>query len=333
MFIICCQQNTKEVKEDIDMGPQIAYTTRHKSFHVQSLTDATGRDSMEIVHSNTTNDSSLHEQDRSVFARIKAFFKSTGKDKCARLMVAQRTDVGLKRQHNEDNVAYIIPKDPQMLAKKGALFIVADGMGGHAAGEVASEIAVSTVSTLYYQDDEDNAPECLLRSIKSANTVIFQTAMEQVEHNGMGTTCIAAVLLGNTVYIANVGDSRAYLVRRGQVRQISQDHSWVAEQVRAGVLTEAEARSHELRNMITRSLGSLPEVEVDIFTEMVEEGDALVMCSDGLCGMVSDKEILTIVERYSLQESVYRLIERANARGGTDNITALVARVFFPKEI
>ena len=246
-------------------------------------------------------------------------------------MVAQRTDVGLKRQHNEDNVAYIIPKDQEILARKGALFIVADGMGGHAAGEVASEMAVSTVTTLYYQDDDGDAPGCLLRSIQYANALIFQKAMEQVEHNGMGTTCVSAVLLGEVDYIANVGDSRAYLVRKGQVRQISQDHSWVAEQVRLGAMTEFEARSHDMRNMITRSLGSLPEVEVDIFTEMVEEGDALVLCSDGLSGMLSDSEILMIVEKYSPQESVYRLIERANANGGNDNITALVVRVSFPK--
>jgi len=207
---------------------------------------------------------------------------------------------------------------------------VADGMGGHAAGEVASEMAVSTVTTLYYQD-EGEAPDCLLRSIKLANALIFQKAMENVEHNGMGTTCVAAVLLGEVAYVANVGDSRAYLVRRGQVRQISQDHSWVAEQVRAGAMSEADARQHEMRNMITRSLGSLPEVEVDIFAEIVQEGDLLVMCSDGLSGMISDSEILMIVEHYSPQESVYRLIDRANAYGGNDNITVLIVRISFAK--
>jgi serine/threonine protein phosphatase PrpC len=288
---------------------------------------------MEIVPSNTAQGSSLQEHNMSIIERIKqAFSKNGGKDRRVCLTAAQRTDVGLKRQHNEDTVAYIIPKDQEMLAKKGALFIVADGMGGHAAGEVASEMAVNTVSTLYYQDNDSDAPECLINSIKYANSIIFQKAMEQVEHNGMGTTCIATVLHGNVAYVANVGDSRAYLVRKGQVRQISLDHSWVAEQVRAGAMSEAEARMHEMRNMITRSLGSLPEVEVDIFAQTVEEGDAIVMCSDGLSGMISDSEILTIVENYSPHECVYRLIERANACGGNDNITALVVRVSFPKE-
>jgi PPM family protein phosphatase len=244
-----------------------------------------------------------------------------------RLNIAQRTDVGRHRSHNEDNVAYIVPKDAMLQAKKGAFFIVADGMGGHAAGEVASEIAVSTVSTFYYQDNDGDVAASLLRSIKYTNALIYQRAREQAEHNGMGTTCVATVLLDNRAYIANVGDSRAYLVRHGWVRQISQDHSWVAEQVRAGTMTEAEARMHQMRNMITRSLGSLPEVEVDIFIEQVQGGDTLVLCSDGLSGMVSDSEIAQMVQRYTPQECVYRLIEQANAHGGTDNITVLVARV------
>lgn len=279
-----------------------------------------------------------HILQNSVLARLKqAFLKQVARNPDTssryqlfqgyRLNVAQRTDVGRHRSHNEDNVAYIVPKDAMLQSKKGALFIVADGMGGHAAGEVASEMAVSTVSTLYYQDNDDDVAASLLRSIKYTNALIYQQARQQTEHNGMGTTCVAAVLLNNLAYIANVGDSRAYLVRYGWVRQISQDHSWVAEQVRAGTMTVAEARMHQMRNMITRSLGSLPEVEVDIFIEQVQEEDTLVLCSDGLSGMVSDSEIAQMVQQYPPQECVHRLIEQANAHGGTDNITVLVARV------
>lgn len=243
------------------------------------------------------------------------------------LTVAQRTDVGRKRQHNEDSVAYIIPKDQQLLESKGALFIVADGMGGHAAGEVASEIAVDTVCTLYYQDADTDIPFSIRRAIQYANATIYQRATENAQHSGMGTTCVAAVLRGTTAYIANVGDSRAYLVRKGHVRQISQDHSWVAEQVRMGQMTAEEAQLHSMRNIITRSLGPFPEVEVDVFVEPVEEGDAFVLCSDGLCGMISDDDITSIVETFGPQESVYRLVDYANAQGGMDNITAIVARV------
>src|SRR5437762_14183809 len=224
-------------------------------------------------------------------------------------------------------MAYVIPKDPQVMAKKGALFIVADGMGGHAAGEVASEIAVDTVSNMYYQDDSDEVASSLLRAIKRANAAIHQRAAENMLRSGMGTTCVAAILRGNGAYIANVGDSRAYLVRNNQVKQVSQDHSWVAEQVRAGLLTEDQARTHAQRNVITRCLGTQADVEIDVFPEPIEENDALVLCTDGLSGLVTDDEIRRIVNQSGPQESVYHLVERANENGGPDNITAIVVSV------
>ena len=213
------------------------------------------------------------------------------------------------------------------MARKGALFIVADGMGGHAAGEVASEIAVDAVTNVYYQDDSDDVATSLLNAIKRANGLIHQRAAENMLRSGMGTTCVAAVLCGNMAYIANVGDSRAYLVRGGQVRQISQDHSWVAEQVRAGLLTEEQARTHAQRNVITRCLGTQADVEIDVFPEPLEENDALVLCTDGLSGLISDTDILRTIEQAAPQESVYHLIEQANENGGPDNITAIVVRV------
>ncbi len=244
-----------------------------------------------------------------------------------RLDVAQLTDVGRKREHNEDNMAFVIPKDSLVMAGKGALFIVADGMGGHAAGEVASEIAVDTVSNLYYQEDSNDVAVSLLRAIRRANASIHQRAAENLLRTGMGTTCVAAVLRGNMAYIANVGDSRAYLLRGNQVKQISQDHSWVAEQVRAGLLTDEQARTHAQRNVITRCLGTQAEVDVDVFHEELQEGDSLVLCTDGLSGLVNDEELLRIVDQFVPQESVYHLVERANENGGPDNITAIVVRV------
>lgn len=244
-----------------------------------------------------------------------------------RLDVAQLTDVGRKRPHNEDNMAYVIPKDSQVMAKKGALFIVADGMGGHAAGEVASEIAVDTVSTAYYQDENDEIPLSLMNAIKRANALIHQRAAENMMRSGMGTTCVAAVVRGGVAYIANVGDSRAYLVRHGQSKQVSQDHSWVEEQVRAGLLTKDQARSHAQRNVITRALGTQAEVDVDVFTEILEDGDTFVLCSDGLSGPVGEDDLRAIINQYLPQESVYHLVERANENGGPDNITAIVIRI------
>jgi serine/threonine protein phosphatase PrpC len=244
-----------------------------------------------------------------------------------RLDVAQLTDVGRKRPHNEDNMAYVIPKDEQVMARKGALFIVADGMGGHAAGEVASEIAVDTVTMTYYQDDSEDIALSLMNAIKRANTIIHQRAAENMLRSGMGTTCVSAVLRGRMAYIANVGDSRAYVIRQGRVKQVSQDHSWVEEQVRAGLLTRDQARSHAQRNVITRCLGTQVDVEVDVFTEELEDGDCLILCTDGLSGSVYEDDLRAIVEQYVPQESVYHLVERANENGGPDNITAIVVRV------
>src|SRR5260370_28406433 len=213
------------------------------------------------------------------------------------------------------------------MTKKGALFIVADGMGGHAAGEVASEIAVDTVSNVYYQDEREDVAVCLVEGDKAAKVAIHQRAAETMSGSGMGTTCVTAVLRGDMAYIANVGDSRAYIIRSSQVRQVSQDHSWVAEQVRAGILTEDQALTHAQRNVITRCLGTQADVEVDVFAESLQEGDSLVLCTDGLSGLVTDDDLQKIVDQFVPQESVYHLVERANENGGPDNITAIVVRV------
>src|SRR5258708_8158101 len=143
----------------------------------------------------------------------------------------------------------------------------------------------------------------------------------------MGITWVAAILRGNIEYIANVGDSRAYLVRGNRIRQVSQDHSWVEEQVRAGLLTKEQARTHAQRNVITRSLGTQQEVEIDLFREIVQEGDPLVLCSDGLSGLVQDDDLKRTIQQFVRQEGVNHLVEHANENGGTDNITAIVARV------
>src|SRR5260370_339944 len=220
------------------------------------------------------------------------------------------------------------PQDPQVLTNKGALFIVADGMGGHTAGEVASEIAVDTVSNVYYQDDSDDVAVSLLHAIRRANASIHQRAAENMLRSGMGTAFVSVLLLGNIAYVANVGNCRAYLIRSRHIEQISQDHSWVAEQVRAGLLTEDQARTHAQRNVITRCLGTQAEVDIDVFQEELNDGDSLVLCSDGLSGLISDEELRRIVDQYLPQESVYHLVERANLNGGPDNITAIVVRVY-----
>jgi serine/threonine protein phosphatase PrpC len=246
------------------------------------------------------------------------------------LHVALQTDVGQKRPINEDTMVSVIPDDPRVLLKKGALFIVADGLGGHAKGEVASRMTVEAVCNVYYQEQQSSdIGSLLLRAVERANEVIYQQidVADKTSFGAMGSTCIAAVLHNNVAYIANVGDSRAYLVRQGQTRQVSQDHSWVAEQVRAGKLTQEQARGHARGNIITRCLGTHMDIDVDLFVEPVQDGDTLLLCSDGLSNFVSEEELPAFVEQYEPQESVNQLIACANERGGTDNITVIVVQV------
>ncbi len=282
---------------------------------------------------------SLKEHCQSFLLRLKQLFgmmSPAGLESLAlaaplRLQVAQHTDIGCKRSTNEDNLLAVLPQDPQLFKDKGALFVVADGMGGHTRGERASELAVTTVREVYYRDARDDSAASLVDAIKQANAVIYaENAARSIsldEKNGMGTTCIAAVLQGQTLTVANVGDSRVYVIHAGQMRQVSRDHSLVADMVREGKLTPEQARTHEQRNVIYRSLGAQAEVEVDMFIEAVEEGDRILLCTDGLSGSVGDDEILRIVQTFDPAESVRQLIARANAAGGPDNITAIVVHV------
>ncbi|HET8910711.1 MAG TPA: Stp1/IreP family PP2C-type Ser/Thr phosphatase [Ktedonobacteraceae bacterium] len=246
------------------------------------------------------------------------------------LDIAQRTDIGRKRENNEDNLISIVPDDDQLLQARGALFVVSDGMGGHDLGEVASELTIKHVKESYYQNLQDDIPTALQKAIKQANTFILQD-MEAKQSAGvsskrMGATCVAAVLHEQTLYVANIGDSRVYVLHQGQLRQVTRDHSLVSQMVERGEITAAEARTHESRNVIYRSLGQ-PEVEVDLFVESVMPGDSIILCTDGLCGVLEDEDLRTIVEQYGPDESVQRLIARANEEGGPDNVTAIVVRV------
>lgn len=246
------------------------------------------------------------------------------------LDVAQRTDIGRTRASNEDSLISVVPEEQHLMQARGALFVVSDGMGGHSRGEVASEMAIQGVKDAYYQDLQNDIPTALARAVKQANAAICQeNAVEKARgtsKSDMGATCVAAVLHEDTLYAANVGDSRVYVLHEGQLRQITRDHSLVAQMVERGELSVDEMRTHEMRNLIYRALG-LADVEVDLFTEPVQAGDTLILCTDGLCGVLPDEELQAIVERYGPEESVGQLIACANEAGGPDNVTAIVVRV------
>ena len=240
------------------------------------------------------------------------------------LIVAKLTDVGRARPHNEDYVDYYIPTDPQQLAQKGAIYLVADGMGGHQAGEVASQGAAEMVINQYYSDPSPDIGVSLVRAFYAANQHINGQAQIDQSKSGMGTTLVAAVIVGRKVHVANVGDSRAYLINKGGITQITEDHSWVEEQVRAGLLTTEQARRHPQRNLVTRALGSKPAVDVDLFEGAINTGDTLLLCTDGLTGRVEDHEIAAVVREYPPTEAARILVGQANERGGNDNISVLI---------
>lgn len=230
-----------------------------------------------------------------------------------------QTDVGRAREQNED--CYGIGEGARA-AQHGLLLIVCDGMGGHASGEVASRMAVDSILASYYDDPSEDRPAALEHAFQQANAQIHAQG-----HGSMGTTGVAALLLGDTLSVANVGDSRAYLIRDGAVQQISHDHSLVADQVAAGLITPEQARRSTIKNVITRALGHQPEVLVDLFETDLRPGDMVLLCSDGLHGLVDDDELLQAAQMDDLDLVCQQLVELANRRGGHDNITVVLAQV------
>jgi protein phosphatase len=227
---------------------------------------------------------------------------------------AALSDVGRARQSNEDS--YL---------ERSPLFVVADGMGGARAGEVASAIAVETAGST---DVGDSPEQDLAEVAKSANREIYRKAQEDSEHAGMGTTFTGALVTGSEIAIGHVGDSRMYRLRDGELERLTQDHSLVEEFVRQGKLTPEEAEVHPQRSIITRALGPEPEVQVDTFTYPGRDGDVYLLCSDGLTGMISEPEVAEILkEGGSLDDAARRLIDAANENGGRDNITVVLFRL------
>ncbi|MGH7617694.1 MAG: Stp1/IreP family PP2C-type Ser/Thr phosphatase [Gemmatimonadaceae bacterium] len=230
------------------------------------------------------------------------------------------------RSGNEDNFAVHAPPNGDR-----GLFIVADGMGGHAAGEVASEMAVQTLEReLAGMKDlaEDGAADRVADALRLANRSIHDRTITEVDKQGMGTTASVLIVSGTRYMIGQVGDSRVYLLRDGALQQLTKDHSYVQEQVDAGFLTPEQARYHPYSNVITRCVGASPDVQPDIYQGEVRLGDLFLVASDGLTGMVDDRRLqMLLMSRAEPDRKVHSLISEANGRGGLDNITAIVVQV------
>ncbi len=235
------------------------------------------------------------------------------------------TDTGQRRKVNQD---FIFASDTA-IGYLPNVYLLADGMGGHAAGDTASRTCVETVLSQITGSFEKNPLRILGRAIEAANSAVFRKAREDTALNGMGTTLVAATCMGQYLQIANVGDSRLYVVSAQEIKQITRDHSYVEEMVRFGGISAREARNHPDKNIITRAIGAVETVEADFFTVQLHPGELVLLCSDGLSNMVEDEAIRNILlKEPDFEKKPKRLIDAANAGGGRDNISVILIDAF-----
>lgn len=234
-----------------------------------------------------------------------------------------KTDIGSKRSMNQD----FLYCSEEAVGSFRNLFIVADGMGGHKAGDHASKLCVESMVHSIEQSEHKTPVSVFDEAVEAANQAVYREARENAEYEGMGTTMVACTLQGDTLYVANIGDSRLYLIRDG-IEQITDDHSLVEEMVKKGNLTESEARIHPQKNIITRALGIDGTVQADYFEVTVQDSDVILLCSDGLSNMLEDEDLEYIIKHSdSLEDAGETLVARANENGGNDNITVVLAEV------
>ncbi len=245
------------------------------------------------------------------------------------ILIAGKTHIGMQRKDNQDSYGFFEPKNEEEFLKKGRLFIVADGLGGHKGGRVASSLAVKIVGEEYYKSEHEDIYAALVSAIEKANREIFEKGKSDEALERMGTTCTTVVIRQPYLYLAHVGDSRAYIIRNDIIKQISTDHTLVEEMVNSGIISKKEAKTHPDSHILTRSLGIHEDIEVDILDPPIklEEGDMVLLCSDGLTVYLSDEEIKKILKKEEINKACEKLIDIANSRGGRDNITVEIIKV------
>ena len=237
------------------------------------------------------------------------------------------TDVGLARERNEDRCGAFTPEESQTRAERGRLFVVVDGMGGHAGGDVAAEITVQSLPASYFRGDWLGPTETLRRDFVEANSAIERRASTEPAHRGMGAAAVAAAVIGERAVVGHLGDCRAYVVREGAIRRLTTDHTWVEEQVAAGRISAEEAEVHQHRHVLTRALGAEGEADPTVGETDLDVGDVLVLCSDGLWGVLEDDEIVQVTGASAdATATARRLVDLALEHGGPDNISVAVIR-------
>jgi PPM family protein phosphatase len=245
------------------------------------------------------------------------------------LELACLTDVGRQRSNNEDAFLYWEPESDDDYHSRGRLAVIADGMGGYEGGQEASRLAVETVQNIYENSGTNDPQATLLHAFSVAHSTIQGYAAEHPEFHGMGTTCTALTIVGRRLSFAHIGDSRLYHLRSGAIKRLTRDHSYVGRLVETGIVRSEDAESHPQRHILTAALGSGHDLVPDTLTQplALESGDTLLLCTDGLWGVVSERELATALENNSPAESCVALVQMALDRGGPDNITVLVMRV------
>jgi serine/threonine protein phosphatase PrpC len=251
--------------------------------------------------------------------------------------VSSQSDIGCQRTNNEDSFGYWEPEDDQQFLRKGRLAVVADGMGGYEGGQEASRLAVETLVAAYRDFGGDDPQQALVEALQAAHEQIRQYSFAHPELRGMGTTCTAAAIVRrahgsaqyDALYYVHVGDTRLYLIRDGHITRVTRDHSYVGRLVESGMISPEEAETHPQRNILTAALGTNPDLIMDSpgHPEPLRPEDVLLICSDGLWGLVRDWEILGAVENKSAEQAGRELIKLARERGGPDNITVEILRL------
>jgi protein phosphatase len=240
------------------------------------------------------------------------------------------SDVGCVRTVNEDYFLYCEPEADDEFVKRGRLILVADGMGGHNGGEVASGVAVETMRHVFLETEQGEANEILQQSFAQAHQAILDLASRMPELEGMGTTCSAAIIKDGLLSFGHIGDSRLYLLRDGQIVQLTEDHTLVNQLIKSGAISVSEAKRHHQRNVLTAALGATSANVSASFSDMpvpLEQNDVLLLCSDGLHGLLSDDEMFDLIDRQNLYMSCRSLVNKAKQCGGPDNITVQLLRV------
>ncbi|MBR1779591.1 MAG: Stp1/IreP family PP2C-type Ser/Thr phosphatase [Clostridia bacterium] len=242
------------------------------------------------------------------------------------MKIYAKTDIGKVRNINQDHF------DFQIFDHKFSWAAVCDGMGGTKAGEVASTLACQSVKKAIREKfkvdlSEEEVKAIILDSIKISNAKILQKSAENEEYLGMGTTIVLVAIHNNIAHVAHIGDSRAYVISEGKIEQITKDHSMVQEMIESGEITSEQAKNHPKKNIITRALGVHEDIEIDYASVALKKDDTLLLCTDGLSNYIDDEEVLRYVEKYSGQEVVDNLVQKANDLGGNDNLTALIMEI------